>query len=248
MIEDTSTAACGVGGCDAAAGLRNNHIRASMPTLRNLDLTIVSDAICPWCYVAKRRLEKALALIGPTFLVRVTWKPYELNRHMPREGMDRRIYRSGKFGSWERSQRLDAEVSTVGAQDGLSFHHERMMRTPNTFDAHRLIWLAGKEDVQDAVVEALFQAYFTDGRDIGDRSVLADIAGETGLDADRVRAFLDSDDGAAEVSGEEMKAHRLGVSGVPAFIVDGRELFTGAQRTELIAAQLRRAAGIHAAA
>lgn len=177
--------------------------------------------------------------------MRVTWRPFELNQHMPKAGMDRRAYRSRKFGSWAQSQRLDAEVATVGAQEGLAFHHERMMRTPNTFDAHRLIWLAGREGVRDAVVEALFRAYFTDGRDISDPLMLAEVASGAGIDADRAQAFLANDDGAADVSGAEMSAHGLGVSGVPAFMVDGRELFTGAQRAELMASQLRRAAVSH---
>lgn len=247
MEEFTSGAVCGADGCTTTVGDTDGtrDAKAAAPGL--LDLTIVSDVICPWCYVAKRRLERALAMIGPALQVRVTWRPFELNPHMPSEGMDRRAYRSRKFGSWEQSQRLDAEVATVGAQEGLAFHHERMMRTPNTFDAHRLIWLAGEEGVQDAVVEALFQAYFTDGLDISDRAVLAEVAAHIGIDATRAQAFLASDEGAAFVSGEEIAAHGQDVSGVPAFMVNGRALFTGAQRAELMAAQLQNAAGLHVA-
>ena len=126
---------------------------------RVLGLEVVSDAICPWCYVGKRRLAKALALLaqdGLTFTVR--WLPFQLNPDMPKGGVDRRAYRTRKFGSWERSQALDARVAAVGAGDGLAFRHDLMARTPNTFDAHRLVWLAGREGTQDAVVDGLFAA------------------------------------------------------------------------------------------
>ena len=116
----------------------------------------------------------------------VKWLPFELNADMPKGGLDRKKYRSAKFGSWEHSQRLDAHVTEAGKAAGLDFHHERMERTPNTFDAHRLIWLAEKEGVQNAVVEGLFAGYFTNGRDVGDHDVLAQIAAGAGLDRDRV--------------------------------------------------------------
>ncbi len=137
-----------------------------------LNLEVYSDAICPWCYIGKRRLEKAQRILGERYELRVIWRPFELNPSMPREGMDRKAYRSAKFGSWAKSQALDAEVAKEGASEGLTFAHAKIERTPNTFDSHRLVWLAGTQGKQDTVVEAIFRAYFVQGKDIGDRSVL----------------------------------------------------------------------------
>src|SRR5258707_14945263 len=157
-----------------------------------LAIDIVSDVICPWCFIGKRRFEKALRLRPPEVEIEVHWRPYELNPDMPAEGIDRKLYRTRKFGSWEHSQALDAQVAQAGAGDGIPFAFDRMERTPNTFDAHRLIWLAGKQGAQAAVVEALFRAYFLDARDIGDREVLAQVAGAAGLNAGDV---LESEQG-----------------------------------------------------
>ena len=143
-----------------------------------LAIDVISDVICPWCFIGKRRLEKALAGRPAT----VRWHPFQLNPDMPREGIDRRTYRIGKFGSWERAQELDARVAAAGEDVGVAFHFERQSRTPNTLDAHRVIWLAGERGVQDEAVEALFLAYFTDGRDLSDRVTLAEIATGAGLD------------------------------------------------------------------
>jgi predicted DsbA family dithiol-disulfide isomerase len=131
------------------------------------ELDVVSDVICPWCLVGKRRLEKAIALLGPDAQVKVTWRPFQLHPSMPREGIDRNAYRKAKFGSLEHSQMLDARLTAVGATEGIEFRLDRIKCTPNTFDAHRLIWLAQRHDKQDAVVEALFKAYFMDGVDVG---------------------------------------------------------------------------------
>src|ERR1700732_3554952 len=135
-----------------------------MPVM-TLTVDVISDVICPWCYIGKRRLEEAVAAFGRE-QVRVRWHPFQLNPRMPKEGVNRREYRTAKFGSWERSLALDAQVAAAGRAEGIPFAHEKIERTPNTLDAHRLIWLAEKEGVQNAVVEALFRAYFTEGRDI----------------------------------------------------------------------------------
>src|SRR5947209_17108367 len=123
-----------------------------------LTVDVISDVICPWCYIGKRRLEKAVAALD--LQVEVRWLPFQLNPAMPKEGVSRREYRTRKFGSWERSLELDARVVAVGEAEGISFALDRIERTPNTLDAHRLIWLAGEQGIQDAVVEALFRAYF----------------------------------------------------------------------------------------
>jgi predicted DsbA family dithiol-disulfide isomerase len=201
-------------------------------------LSVVSDAICPWCYVGKRRLEQALSLLNGARQFHVTWLPFELNPDMPKGGIERREYRIRKFGSWERSLAMDAQLTEVGKSVGIAFRYDLMKRTPNTFDAHRLIWLAGNEGVQDAVVEALFRGYFSEGCDIGDHGVLADLGAEAGLDRPRSAAFLASSEGTAEVSAEEDIAKRAGLSGVPTFVLDGRVLFSGAQPPELIARAL----------
>jgi 2-hydroxychromene-2-carboxylate isomerase len=139
-------------------------------------IEVVSDVICPWCFVGKRRLEQAIGLFGGEDEIRVRWLPFQLNPDMPPEGMDRREYRTAKFGNWERSLTLDAQITDAGKQDGISFNFTRAKRTPNTLDAHRLIWLADKWGVQDAVVEALFRGYFVEGNYLSDRTALAGIA------------------------------------------------------------------------
>src|SRR5262245_50155605 len=153
----------------------------------------ISDVICPWCYIGKRRLEKAIAALDRQFEVR--WLPFQLNPAMPQEGISRREYRTRKFGSWERSLELDARVIAVGEAEGIRFAFDRIERTPSTLDAHRLIGLAGKQGVQDAVVEALFRAYFTEGRDISKRPTLLDVVTEGGLDRPEAEAMLNSEDG-----------------------------------------------------
>ncbi|QEL16671.1 DsbA family oxidoreductase [Limnoglobus roseus] len=192
-------------------------------------IDIYSDVICPWCFIGKRRLEKGLA--GQEATVR--WHPFELNPNMPPEGAERRAYRIKKFGSWERSLELDAQVGRAFAGEGLAFNAEQMARTPNTFDAHRIIWLAGEKGVQDAVVEALFKAYFTDGRDLSDRATLAAVAVEGGLDAKEVHDLLATDRGTTEVRAWEQKGQRLGISGVPFFVINGTVALSGAQPPEM---------------
>lgn len=203
----------------------------------SLAVDVFSDAICPWCYVGKRRLERAFAAFdGP---VTVRWLPFQLNPAMPKEGIARREYRTRKFGSWERSLEIDARLAAVGEAEGIPFAFERIERTPNTRDAHRLIGLAGEEGVQDAVVEALFRAYFTQGRDIGDRQALLDVVAQAGLDRHRAAGVLNSDDGLAAIQEAGERARRLRVEGVPFFIVNGRLTLSGAQPPEAFLAAFR---------
>lgn len=216
-------------------------------TTAKLALRIVSDTICPWCYVGKRRFQRAVAAVADEGIAAsITWLPYELNPTMPSGGVERRTYRTQKFGSWERSQELDAQVGAEAASEGLTFNYDRMLRTPNTLLSHRVIWLAdalGGAALQDAVVEALFRAYFTEGRDIGDRATLQEIGTSAGLDAERLRAMLDGDEGAAEVARHLAWAQRSGLDGVPSVIVGNTLVFSGAQRTEIVAQVLRDMAG-----
>jgi len=193
-----------------------------------LDVQVFSDVICPWCYVGKRRLERALAAAGRR-AARVRWLPFQLNPQMPREGMSRREYRAAKFGSWKRSLALDAQLTEVGWAEGIPFAFEKIRRTPNTLDAHRLIQLADLEGVQEAVMEALFRAYFSKGRDLGHTPTLLDVAAEAGLDRGRAEELLGGDEGLAEVSAVEERARRLGVQGVPFFVFNGEFALLGAR-------------------
>jgi len=232
----TPALTCGPDGCSidpATATTRQAHGPA-------LELQIVSDAICPWCYVAKRHLKVALAQLASEGLhLKVHWMPFELNPDMPKAGLDRKQYRSRKFGSWEKSQSLDAGVTAAGKAAGVEFRHDLMQRTPNTFDSHRLVWLAGQEGVQDAVVEALFHAYFSEGKDVGDAGILADVAAEAGMDRERVKAFLAGAGGAEEVLLEIDLGRRAGTQGVPTFVLNGQPLFSGAQPAAVMAAAFR---------
>jgi predicted DsbA family dithiol-disulfide isomerase len=150
---------------------------------------VYSDVVCPWCYVGKRRLERAQSQL-PTVATQVIWRPFQLNPTMPQEGMDRRTYLEAKFGSQDSYRRLEEHVAVAGASEGISFAFERMRKTPNTFLAHRLIWYAGKHDQQNFVVDALFKAYFEQGADIGSQAVLTDLAASAGLEAARLPAAL----------------------------------------------------------
>ena len=235
---------CGIDGCEPAAERTEPKRVAPLPPV--LGLSIVSDAICPWCWVGKRRLEKALLTLGPAAQFRITWRPFELNPQMPKEGMERREYRLRKFGSLERSQAMDAQMTAAGAKEGISFRHDLITRTPNTFDAHRMIWLADREGVQDAFVEALFRAYFSQGRDIGNKAVLSEVVAEAGIDRAKAAAFLEGPEGAAEVRRDLSIVARAGLSGVPTFVLDGRVLFSGAQPPEIMASAIGQATGAYA--
>ena len=202
-----------------------------------LTIDIYSDVICPWCFIGKRRMEKGIAGQAAT----VRWHPFELNPDMPPEGVERRAYRIAKFGSWERSLELDAQVGRAFAGEGIVFNAEKMARTPNTFDAHRVIWLAGERGLQDAVTDALFGAYFTDGRDLSDRTTLAAVAVDGGLDAKEVDELLAGERGATEVREREQDGRRLGISGVPFFVIDGAVALSGAQPPETFKAAIEQA-------
>jgi predicted DsbA family dithiol-disulfide isomerase len=204
-------------------------------------IDIVSDAICPWCYIGKRQLERALALLAPEGShFSVHWNPFQLNPDMPKEGRDRVAYRAVKFGSAERARELDERVASAAVGVGLSFRQDLMLRTPNTLDAHRLIWLAGKEGMQDAVMEAVFAAYFTQGRDIGDSAVLADCAAEAGMHRASVADFLAGNVAANEMLAADRAAREADVNGVPAFFLDGYSLFSGAMPADTMAEALRK--------
>jgi len=210
-------------------------------SLAGLRIDIVSDAICPWCYIGKRQLERALASLADEGLhFSVHWNPFQLNPDMPKEGRDRAAYRAMKFGSPERVREMDARVTDAAANVGLPFRLDLIGRTPNTLDAHRLIWLAGREGVQDGAMEAVFAAYFIQGRDIGDRDVLADCAAKAGMDRVSVAEFLAGDVAAQEMLAADRAAREAGVNGVPSFFLDGYGLYSGAMPAETMAEALRK--------
>jgi predicted DsbA family dithiol-disulfide isomerase len=212
-----------------------------------LNVEIISDAICPWCWIGKRQLERATALLEGKLALTMVWKPFELNPGMPKEGVPRRVYRQAKFGSLEYSDRLDARVAEAGRGVGLDFRHDRMAWTPNTFDAHRLIWLAGEKGIQEPVVEAVFRAYFHEGRNIGDTAILVELAEAAGLGGDKTVKCLATGAGTAEVREMLEEAHDLGVDSVPTVLVQGKPLISGAAPADQIAATLLRASGLQAA-
>jgi predicted DsbA family dithiol-disulfide isomerase len=206
-------------------------------------IDVVSDVVCPWCYIGKRHLEAALATLdaGGQPLPVVRWHPYELNPDLPAAGVDRREYLERKFGGPARAAQIYERVRRAGTQAGIAFDFERIERQPNTRDAHRLIaWAQGRGDA-GPLVERLFRAYFIEGRFVGAHETLAEIAHEAGLDADAAYAFLSSDVGVAEIAEAEERAASLGISGVPFFIVDGRYGLSGAQPAEAIVEAVRRA-------
>ena len=195
-------------------------------------LDILSDPICPWCLIGKAQLERALeARPGHPFVIE--WHPFQLNPDMPREGVDRRAYLEEKFGGRERAVQIYARVAEHAEAAGVAINFEGIQRTPNTLDAHRLIHWAGIEEAQYPVVSALMRAYFQEGRDIGDRDVLADIADGAGLDAAVIRKLLDSDADLEEIRARDMAAREMGVNAVPTFIVAGKHAVPGAQPTEV---------------
>ena len=205
-------------------------------------LEIFSDTVCPWCYIGKRRLEKALAVVGGDERPAVTWLPFQLNPGMPPEGMPRAEYRRAKFGSVERGRQLDARVAAEGRGEGIEFALERIERTPNTFAAHRLIDLAQERGAGGAVVDALFRAYFEEARDIGEREVLLGIAEAAGLARADVEARWGDAAHARRVAQLEESMKQLGIGGVPTFIFDRKLGVSGAQAPEALAAAMREAA------
>ncbi len=195
---------------------------------------IVIDTICPWCYVGKRRFSRALEL-SPQDDLRVGWRAFQLNPDMSEAGMERDLYTVCKFGSKDKARPLFQTLEEAGHKEGIEFHFNRINRIPNTLNSHRLIRFAAAFDLQTRVVEALFHAYFSVGRDIGDRAELAGIGESAGLDREEVLEFLESGRDSDKIVAEDDLARRLGINGVPSFIINRRYAISGAQAPEVIA-------------
>ncbi len=205
-------------------------------------LDVLSDPICPWCYIGRQHMQVALAeLAGQGMRFTVAWRPFQLNPDMPVGGMPREDYRRAKFGSLERSRELDAQVAAAAEAAGLTINFAAMRRTPNTLAAHRLIRFAGPAGRQDEVVGQLFEDYFVNGRDLGDPAVLADAAAACGLDRPGVAHYLSGDTGAAEIMSEDQALRSAGIQGVPTFVLDDHLLVSGAVPAPAFAERLSRA-------
>ena len=203
------------------------------PPKARLSIEIVQDLICPWCFLGVRRLLRTLRR-RPDLLFDLTWRPFLLNPDMPRAGMSRSDYVVRKFGGEDRARRLYSQISEIGRTEGILFRFERIQRTPSSINAHRLVRFAVRFGRADAVVEALFSAHFTDGADISDIGVLMAVAHACGLDAILAQAFLATDDEVDSVHADNLRAHRLGINGVPCFVISGRHAIAGAQEPEVI--------------
>ncbi len=198
-----------------------------------MQLDVIFDTVCPWCYIGKRRLERALAL-RPGAHVRINWRPFMLNPDMPPDGIDRTAYLIKKFGSETRVRRVYGAIGEAGHSVEIDFAFDRIRRTPNSVASHRLIRHAGRSIDVAPLVERLFEAYFIDGVDIGDTDTLAGIGEEFGLDRALVKRYLDSTADVAEIYEENARAHRLGINGVPAFAFEGNMVISGAQEPEVL--------------
>lgn len=193
-----------------------------------MQIDIISDTVCPWCFIGKRRLEKALAS-RPDLQPVITWRPFQLNPDMPAEGHDRAAYLAAKFGGPERAERMYQNVRDAGAADSIPFAFEKMLRMPNSLASHCVMRWAIAPGLQWQMAERLFSAYFIEGRDVGDHATLAELAGEVGLDARLVRELLDAGRDRDQVAAEDQVAREMGIEGVPCFIFERKYAVSGAQ-------------------
>jgi predicted DsbA family dithiol-disulfide isomerase len=216
---------------------------ASSTSIVKMPIDVVSDVVCPWCFIGKKRLESALAL-KPNIPVEVRWRPYFLNDWIPREGIGREQYLTTKFGSPERYKGIATRVAAAAAAEGLIYASDKMTRQPNTIDAHRLIRWAG--DKAGAMKQKLMDLYFTQGGDLTDREVLVRAASDVGLDGNAIRDRLASDIDVAEVTADAEAAKQAGVDGVPCYVFGGVLAVSGAQAPEDLANAIERAAADYA--
>jgi predicted DsbA family dithiol-disulfide isomerase len=203
------------------------------PPRARLTIEVVFDLVCPWCFLGTRRLRRALRA-RPDVLAEIQWRPFLLNPDIAREGVPRQDYLVRKFGGEERARRLHGTIAELGRAEGVPFRFERIRRVPASLDAHRLVRLAAREGLADAMVDALFEAYFGEGADIGNHETLTAIAAALGLEPYAVRRHLATGAEADQVHADNLRAHRLGINGVPCFVVAGRNAIAGAQEPEVL--------------
>lgn len=203
------------------------------PPRARLPIEVVFDLVCPWCFLGTRRLRRALRA-RPDVLAEIHWRPFLLNPDIAREGMPRQDYFVRKFGGEERARRLHATITELGRAEGVPFRFDLIRRVPQSLDAHRLVRLAAREGLADALVDALFVAHFAEGADIGDHGTLTAIATSVGLDSFAVQRHLATGAEAEQVHADNLRAHRLGINGVPCFVIGGRNAIAGAQEPEVL--------------
>lgn len=211
-----------------------------MSELKPLVVDVISDVMCPWCYIGKKRLEKAIKSV-PGIAVDVRWHPYQLDPTLPPEGKDRATYLNEKFGGAERAEAAYERVRQAGREEGIPFAFEKIEVSPNTLDAHRLILWSRSDDLQDEVVELLFKAYFVEGRNLAKAATLVEISAEAGMQSDLVEQLFETDSDLAKLKRQIDQASEMGVTGVPFFIIDGRFALAGAEDPATIAAALQHA-------
>ena len=201
-----------------------------------MQIDVISDTVCPWCFIGKRRLARAMAM-RPDIGFDVRWRPFQLDPTIPKEGLNRKAYLQAKFGDGGLTE-AHRMLTQEGAKEGIVFAFDSILRAPNTLNSHRLIRWAEMAGTQDDVVERLFIAYFENGEDIGDIRVLSDIADLCGMDGVDIAQMLESDADTALVEREEKLAREMGVTGVPAFIFGNRIAISGAREPEILAAAI----------
>lgn len=209
-----------------------------------MSVDVISDVMCPWCFIGTRRLERAAEMAEGQFDLTVTWRPFQLDASIPPGGVDRTTYLETKFGGPDQAAETYARIGQAGASEGIDFNFEAIAVSPNTLDAHRVIrWAGGQgEATQGAVVEQLFRRFFLHGEDIGDAAILSEAAGEAGMDGGSVRELLATDRDADKVSAEAAHASEIGVTGVPCFIFARRIAVSGAHEAETLVAAMQEAA------
>jgi predicted DsbA family dithiol-disulfide isomerase len=203
------------------------------PAHARLQIEVVFDLVCPWCFLGVRRLRRMLRA-RPDVRADLIWRPFLLNPDLAPQGVPRQEYLVRKFGGEDRARRLHGTIAELGRAEGLEFRFDRIRRVPHSLDAHRLVRWAGRQGASDAMVEALFLAYFADGADVGDAAVLAAVAARQGLDGVAARRFLATAAEVEAVHADNLRAHRLGINGVPCFVVGGRHAIAGAQEAEVL--------------
>ncbi|MTI45796.1 putative DsbA family dithiol-disulfide isomerase [Roseibium hamelinense] len=211
-----------------------------MTEAATITVDVISDVMCPWCYIGKRRLEAALRQVTDID-VSVRWHPYQLDGTLPKEGKDRQQYLSDKFGGLNNALSFYQQIEAAGAEEGIPFAFDRIRLSPNTLDCHRLILWARADDLQDEVVERLFKAYFIDGKDLTNPETLVDVAQDAGMQSDLVEQLLETDSDLEKTKKSIGQAQEMGVTGVPCFIIDGRFAVAGAEKAETLAAAIRHA-------
>jgi predicted DsbA family dithiol-disulfide isomerase len=204
-----------------------------------MQIDVISDTICPWCYIGKRRLEQALSL-RPQMTFEVRWRPFQLDPSTPPEGVDRLEHLTRKFGSLDKLKPVQETLEQLGRDLGIPFAFDRITRTPNTLNSHRLIRWSHSLGLQDEMVEGLFRAYFVEGQDIGNTAVLARIGDAIGMDGELVEELLNSDADIESVTQQDSMARKFGVQGVPSFLIGGRSLIMGAEDPQTLADMIDR--------